>query len=67
MSMKKSLPYNQIIQEYLNIEFDKTNETNTREIQNIKSKLNVIENTVHVSLHKVFAVKRFQGPHSTRR
>jgi hypothetical protein len=37
MSIKKSLPYNQIIQEYLNIEFDKTNEVNSKEIQNIKS------------------------------
>lgn len=37
MSIKKSLPYNQIIQEYLQIEFDKTNDVNSREIQNIKS------------------------------
>jgi hypothetical protein len=37
MSIKKSLPYNQIIEEYLNIEFDKTNDVNSREIQNIKS------------------------------
>jgi len=37
MSIKKSLPYNQIIQEYLNIEFDKTNETNNKEIANIKN------------------------------
>ena len=37
MSIKKSLPYNQIIQEFLNIEFDKTNEVNSKEIQNIKS------------------------------
>ena len=37
MSIKKSLPYNQIIQEYLEIEFDKTNDINSKEIQNIKT------------------------------
>lgn len=37
MSIKKSLPYNQIIQEYLNIKFDKTNDINSKEILNIKS------------------------------
>jgi hypothetical protein len=37
MSIKKSLPYNQIINEYLNIEFDKINDINSKEIQNIKS------------------------------
>ena len=37
MGIKKSLPYNQIIEEYLQIEFDKTNDVNTKEIQNIKS------------------------------
>ena len=37
MSIKKSLPYNQIINEYLNIEFDKINNINSKEIENIKS------------------------------
>lgn len=37
ISIKKSLPYNQIIQEYLEIEFEKANEINSKEIQNIKS------------------------------
>jgi len=38
MSIKKSLPYNQIIEEYLNIEFDKIDNTNanSKEIENIK-------------------------------
>ena len=37
MSIKKSLPYNQIINEYLNIEFDKIDNINSKEIENIKS------------------------------
>lgn len=37
MSIKKSLPYNQIIDEYLNIEFDKIDNVNSKEIENIKS------------------------------
>ena len=45
MSIKKSLPYNQIIQEYLNIEFEKSNDVNTKEIQNIKSMVyNIMNN-----------------------
>ena len=35
-SIKKSLPYNSILEEYLSIEFNKTNDKNTEEIQNIK-------------------------------
>ena len=37
MSIKKSLPYNQIIDEYLNVEFDKIDNVNSKEIENIKS------------------------------
>jgi hypothetical protein len=37
MSIKKSLPYNQIINEYLNVEFDKVDNVNSKEIENIKS------------------------------
>ena len=37
MSIKKSLPYNQIIDEYLNVEFDKIDNINSKEIENIKS------------------------------
>lgn len=37
MSIKKSIPYNQIIDEYLNIEFDKIDNVNSKEIENIKS------------------------------
>jgi len=45
MSIKKSLPYNQIIKEYLEIEFDKTNDLNSKEIQNIKTMVyNMINN-----------------------
>ena len=44
MSIKKSLPYNQIIQEYLQIEFDKINDVNSQEIQNIKTMVHDIIN-----------------------
>jgi len=37
MAIKKSLPYNQIIEEYLKIEFNKSNDVNTKEIANIKN------------------------------
>lgn len=37
LSIKKSLPYNQIIDEYLNVEFDKIDNINSKEIENIKS------------------------------
>ena len=37
LSIKKSLPYNQIIDEYLNVEFDKIDNVNSKEIENIKS------------------------------
>ena len=45
MAIKKNLPYNQIIQEYLNIEFNNNNDTNTKEIANIKNMVyNIINN-----------------------
>ena len=36
-AMRKSLPYNQIIEEYLKIDFGSINDIGTKEIQNIKS------------------------------
>ena len=45
MAIKKSLPYDKIIQEYLEIDFTRNNDNNTKEIANIKNLVyNMINN-----------------------
>lgn len=44
LAIKKTLPYNQIIKDYLEIEFNKKNDKNSIEIENIKTMVNNIIN-----------------------
>ena len=54
MSIKKSLPFNQIINEYLNVDFTKINNNNSKEIENIKSMVfNIMDQKKYGSRPKI--------------